>query len=85
MSPVNWEHVARAELHPLRVRIIEHAEGAREPFSPSQLADRFGAPLGNVAYHVRRLRAEGLLEATSRRMRGGVVEHFYRASTGLID
>jgi predicted transcriptional regulator len=82
---VRWERVAQTALHPLRLRIIELAAGedvAR--FSPSEVAETLGAPLGTVSYHIRQLHHHGLLEAAGTQPRRGAIEHFYRASAELI-
>jgi DNA-binding transcriptional ArsR family regulator len=70
--------LAKALAHPLRVRILGVLdEGVA---SPSQIAGALGAPLGVVAYHVRRLAALGFVELVSQSERRGAVEHHYRAT-----
>ena len=73
--PVNWEAVARSELHPLRVLILEAAEETE--VSPATLSREWNEPLGNVAYHVRMLADKGLLRETRAEPRRGAIEHFY--------
>lgn len=70
----------RAIAHPLRVRLYEllTAEG---PATVSQLAEKLGAMVGTVSYHLRQLGAYGYIEAApelakSRR------EHWWRAVPG---
>jgi hypothetical protein len=82
---LDWERLAKASMHPLPVRILEHASGSpEERFSPAQLAADFGAPLGNVSYHVRVLHDLKLLERAGMKHRRGAVQHFYRGSRGLV-
>ena len=85
MSGIDWENVAREAVHPLRMRILEHA--ASDPdtrLAPSQLAATWGEPLGNVSYHVRGLRAQGLLVAAGTTTVRGAVRHYYRAGPKLL-
>ena len=66
-------------MHPLALRILEQAVAAPgDRFSPREMAERLGAPLGNVAYHVRRLRSQGLLKASGMEPRRGAVEHYHK-------
>jgi hypothetical protein len=85
VEAVNWEGVARSQLHPLRLRIIERAVADRaDRFSPSGLATELDDPLGNLSYHVRQLLAQGLLATAGTRTRRGAVEHYYRPSAKLV-
>jgi DNA-binding transcriptional ArsR family regulator len=70
----------QAFAHPLRVRIIEELAQGKVARSPSELADEFDAPLGNVSYHVRQLAAFGFLELRREVPRRGAVEHYYSLS-----
>jgi DNA-binding transcriptional ArsR family regulator len=82
---VEWEAVARAETHPLRLRIIEHAvarPAAR--FSASELAINFAEPLGNVSYHLRALHGNGLLDRAGQRTVRGAIQRYYRAAPVLF-
>lgn len=45
--------------------------------SPRAFSDATGVPLGTAAYHVRALRAAGLIVATRSEQRRGALEHFY--------
>jgi MarR family protein len=76
---VDWEHLARANTHPLRVSILEviGIDGGRT-LSPKDLSVELGAPLGNVNYHATELVRDGLLELASERQVRGAIEHFYR-------
>ena len=77
ISDIGDPRLVKALAHPLRVRILSVLE--ERVASPSELADEFGAPLGNVSYHVRTLAELGLLKLVRRRTRRGAVEHYYRA------
>jgi DNA-binding transcriptional ArsR family regulator len=70
--------LAKALSHPLRQRILERLNAGGEA-SPNELARLLGAPLGNVAYHVRMLLELGCVELTRTRPRRGALEHYYRA------
>jgi DNA-binding transcriptional ArsR family regulator len=71
--------LAKALSHPLRQRILERLNAGGEA-SPNELAGALGAPLGNVAYHVRMLVGLGCVELTRTRPRRGALEHYYRAT-----
>src|SRR3954465_6924334 len=68
----------KALAHPLRVDILRHL-GDRTA-SPSEIAAEIGAPLTNVSYHVRKLRALGLIKLVRKTPKRGVVEHYYSAN-----
>jgi DNA-binding transcriptional ArsR family regulator len=65
----------KALAHPLRVRILGLLDD--RVASPSELAQRLEAPLGNVSYHVRILASLGLIRLVSETPRRGSVEHHY--------
>ena len=77
--PVDWEHLARATAHPLRVSILEilGIDGGRV-LSPSDLSQELQIPLSNTNYHVTELAKAGLIELVSQRQVRGATEHFYR-------
>lgn len=84
--PVNWELLARATAHPLRVSILEilGIDGGRV-LSPSDLSRELQIPLSNTNYHVTELAKSGLIELVRERQVRGATEHFYRlpqAETG---
>ena len=58
--PVDWEHLARATAHPLRVSILEilGIDGGRI-LSPSDLSQELQIPLSNTNYHVTELAKGG--------------------------
>jgi predicted transcriptional regulator len=77
---VNWELLARANTHPLRVSILEvlSLDGGRI-LSPKDLSLELQAPLSTVNYHVTELRRSGLVAVVDERQVRGAIEHFYRA------
>ncbi len=76
---MNWQLLARANTHPLRISILEvlGMDGGRT-LSPSELSYELRTPLSNVNYHVTELRRSGLVELTGERPVRGATEHFYR-------
>src|ERR1700712_1736746 len=77
--PVDWEQLARATAHPLRVSILEilGLDGGRT-LSPSELCRELQIPLSNTNYHVTELAKAGLIELVRERQVRGATEHFYR-------
>jgi DNA-binding transcriptional ArsR family regulator len=77
--PVDWERLARATAHPLRVSILEilGIDGGRV-LSPSDLSQELQIPLSNTNYHVTELAKAGLIELVRERQVRGATEHFYR-------
>jgi len=77
--PVNWEQLARATAHPLRVSILEilGIDGGRV-LSPSDLSRELQIPLSNTNYHVTELAKSGLIQLVRERQVRGATEHFYR-------
>src|SRR4051812_13892659 len=69
--------VAKALAHPLRLEILRHL--GNRTASPSEIAAEIGAPLTNVSYHVRKLRALGLIKLVKKTPKRGVIEHYYSA------
>ena len=76
---VNWQLLARANTHPLRISILEvlALDGGRT-LSPSDLSYELSMPLSNVNYHVTELARTGLLDLAGERRVRGATEHFYR-------
>jgi predicted ArsR family transcriptional regulator len=76
---VNWERLARATAHPLRVSILEilGIDGGRT-LSPSDLSQELQIPLSNTNYHVTELAKSGLIVLVRQRPVRGATEHFYR-------
>jgi predicted ArsR family transcriptional regulator len=77
---VNWQLLARANTHPLRVSILEvlNLDGGRT-LSPKDLSLELQAPLSTVNYHVTELAKVGLVEIVAEQQVRGAIEHFYRA------
>lgn len=77
--PVEWERLARATAHPLRISILEilGLDGGRT-LSPSELCQELQIPLSNTNYHVTELAKAGLIELVRQRQVRGATEHFYR-------
>jgi DNA-binding transcriptional ArsR family regulator len=78
---MNWQRLARANTHPLRISILEVLEldGGR-CLSPSDLSYELRTPLSNVNYHVIELYRSGLLELAAERPVRGATEHFYKVA-----
>lgn len=69
--------------HLVRVGILRSLVRAGEPMSPNDLSQELGEPLGNTAYHVRRLETLEAVELVSATPRRGALEHYYGlTSTG---
>jgi DNA-binding transcriptional ArsR family regulator len=83
--PVDWEELARATAHPLRVSILEilGIDGGRT-LSPSELSRELQIPLSNTNYHVTELAKAGLIELARQRQVRGATEHFYRLPTSTL-
>jgi predicted ArsR family transcriptional regulator len=76
---VNWERLARANTHPLRVSILEVLSIDKgRTLSPKDLSLELQAPLSTVNYHVTELRRSNLVKVVDERQVRGAIEHFYR-------
>jgi predicted ArsR family transcriptional regulator len=76
---VNWERLARANTHPLRVSILEVLSiDSGRTLSPKDLSLELQAPLSTVNYHVTELRRSNLVVVVDERQVRGAIEHFYR-------
>lgn len=76
---MNWERLARANTHPLRVSILEVLSiDQGRTLSPKDLSLELQAPLSTVNYHVTELRRSNLVEVVDERQVRGAIEHFYR-------
>lgn len=82
MSNVNWEHVARVNLHPLQVVILDlFGEQPRRTLSATALKLGTGHQLNFCDYHLKALASKGILKEAERRRglgRRGGTEVFYR-------
>lgn len=75
---IDWERVARAETHPLRMSILELlAMDGRRTLSPKEMSCELQESLGTVIYHTTELRKSGLVTLIHEHEVGGTVEHFY--------
>lgn len=77
---MNWERLARANTHPLRVSILEvlNIDSGRT-LSPKDLSLELQAPLSTVNYHVTELRRSNLVKVVDEQQVRGAIEHFYRS------
>ena len=87
-AALDYEGIAEAFVHPLKLRILALmaeppppravSEGSPEPgWSPNSLYVAAGESLGNVSYHVRELEKAGLIELVAVKQRRGALEHYY--------
>ena len=87
-AALDYEGIAEAFVHPLKLRILALmaeppppravSEGSPEPgWSPNSLYVAAGEALGNVSYHVRQLEKAGLIELVAVKQRRGALEHYY--------
>ena len=87
-APMDYQRIAEAFVHPLKLRILAlmtrppppraPAQGSPEPgWSPNRLYVAVGEPLANVSYHVRQLQKAGLIQLIATRQRRGALEHYY--------
>lgn len=80
---MNWERLARANTHPLRVSILEVLSIDKgRTLSPKDLSLELQAPLSTVNYHVTELRRSNLVKVVDERQVRGAIEHFYRVVEG---
>lgn len=70
--------LARGLGHPTRLAVLEEMRTRSTSMSPKELADTLVIPLGSISYHVRTLRALGLVEIVQTVPRRGALEHRYR-------
>jgi DNA-binding transcriptional ArsR family regulator len=77
-TAIDWERLARAETHPLRMSILEllAMDGGRT-LSPNELSCELQIPLAKVMYHTGELAKGGVIRLFQERKVGGTVEHFY--------
>jgi predicted ArsR family transcriptional regulator len=81
-AEMDWQRLARANTHPLRISVLEVlAMDEGRTLSPSDLSYELRVPLSNVNYHVTELVKSNLIELTSQRQVRGATEHFYRLVT----
>jgi DNA-binding transcriptional ArsR family regulator len=75
---VNWEKLARAETHPLRVKLLEAIEESPEPLYSGDLTPMFDADGQSVKYHLSELEKAELLELDHTEQRRGKKARFFR-------
>lgn len=68
--------------HPTRAKIL--AVLSDRTANAKEIADEIAEPVGRVRYHLRSLRASGLIRAGEEKGRRGVVEYHYRAATAQL-
>jgi DNA-binding transcriptional ArsR family regulator len=86
-APLEYQRIAEAFVHPLKLRILAlmaepppraAPEATPQPgWSPNSLYGAVDEPLGNVSYHVRQLEKAGLIELVATQQRRGALEHYY--------
>jgi hypothetical protein len=77
--PIDWERLARTELHPLRIDILEllRLDGGRS-LSANEMAFELQQPsLGKVHYHAQVLVKAGFLVRINHHQTRGATEHFF--------
>jgi DNA-binding transcriptional ArsR family regulator len=75
--------LAKALTHPLRGHILLML-GERGVASPKEIGAELGIGVQEVSYHVRNLKARGLIRLVRAEQRRGVKEHYYELSEPLI-
>lgn len=81
---IDWEALARAQIHPLRLAIIEVYATGNE-LTPVEVQRLLGeSKLGNVSYHTRALLADGFIELVRTEQRRGALAHYYQATSKLV-
>jgi DNA-binding transcriptional ArsR family regulator len=78
ITEIDDPRLVKGLAHPLRIQILRVLQD--RVASPSEIAEKLEAPLGNVSYHVRFLARVGLIELSGTEPRRGAVEHYYRAA-----
>jgi hypothetical protein len=74
---IDWQKLAVAETHKLRIQLLEIFDGSDVPLSPTQLAVLTEEPLGNVSYHCNQLRDAGLIELHHTEPVRGALAHYF--------
>ena len=87
---INWERLARAETHLLRVSILELLKmDSGRTLSPQEMAYELQAQLATVNYHTKELRKSRLIRLAHEHEVGGTIEHFYclpgHSATDLVE
>ena len=85
---LDYQRIAEAFVHPLKLRILalmaqpppprSAPDDTPEPgWSPTSRYVALGVSLGNVSYHVHQLENAGLIELVAVKQRRGALEHYY--------
>ena len=75
---INWERVARAETHPIRLSILELlAIDGRRTLSQREMAYELQKSPPMVGYHVSELCEAQLIKRAHKHEQGGVIEFFF--------
>jgi DNA-binding MarR family transcriptional regulator len=78
---LDWERIARAEVQPLRLAVLEAMLGEPPDDDPGWTTKAVAAALGvaieNVSYHVRTLAKSGLIEEIGVRHRRAAIQRLY--------
>jgi hypothetical protein len=77
-NQINWERVAKAETHLLRISILEllAIDGGRI-MSPKEMANELQESLGTIIYHADHLRKSELIQLVHKHQVGGAIDHLY--------
>ena len=85
---LDWQAIARAELHPLRFAILEQLTtpppDGDPGWSASTLATALNARLAATSHHMRELRDRGWLVEVGQRRRRGAIQTFYRLGGDVL-
>lgn len=86
---LNWEAIARSEIHPVRLAILERmmspAPAGDPGWSASTLAAALDLALAPTSHHVRVMRDRGWLVELNRRQVRGAVQTFYTLGGAALD
>lgn len=78
MTDAEIAQVGQALAHPLRVALLrEMRRRSPQPLSAVQYSRASDEPLGNVSYHLMKLRALGVAEVVDTAQRRGAIEHMH--------
>lgn len=77
--PIDWERLARTELHPLRIDILEllRLDGGRSLSANEMAFELQQSYLGKVHYHAQELVKAGFLIPIHHHQVRGATEHFF--------
>lgn len=76
---MDWEKLARAFVHPLRVQIYEAISTSSKPMYSGDLVDQLENTYGGqVSFHLTALEEAGLIVLDHKERRRGATAKFYR-------